>query len=123
VANEVELIIQLPRGSSIDVHLREEPPASITDGRVVVERLQPDENGLLQPPEAGEVILDVLAPEALRREPEEIRRVILAAASDGGPLIVLIEGAEYLRENELDAVLAAAAATDRVVILRILRGV
>jgi hypothetical protein len=123
VANEVELIIQLPRGSSIDVHLREEPPASITDGRVVVEHLQPDENGLLQPPEVGEVILDVLAPEALRREPEEIRRVILAAASDSGPLVVLMRGAEYLRENELDAVLAAAAATDRVVILRILRGV
>lgn len=123
MAIEVELIVQLPRGSSIDVHLREEPPASVIDGRVVLEHLAPDENGRLLPPEVGEIVLNVPAPEALRREPEEVRRVIIAAAADGGPLVLLIEGAEYLRDDELDSVLTAAAQTERVVILRILQGV
>jgi hypothetical protein len=123
VANEAELIIQLPRGSSIDNHLREEPPVGVADGRVVLEHLAPNADGQLLPPEAGEIILTVPSPEALRREPDEIRRVVTAAADDGGPLVVLIEGAEYLRDNELDPVLSAAAETKRVVILRILDGV
>jgi hypothetical protein len=123
VANEVELIIQLPRGSSIDEHLREEPPVGLADGRVVLEHLAANVDGELPPPRAGEIVLTVPSPETLRREPAEVRRVISAAAADGGPLVVLIEGAEYLRDDELDAVLDAAAETERVVILRILEGV
>jgi hypothetical protein len=123
VANEVEVIIQLPRGSSIDEHLREEPPASIADGRVVLEHLTANVDGELPPARAGEVVLTVPSPEALRREPGEIRRAITEAAADGGPLVVLVEGAEYLRDNELDAVLDAAAETKRLVILRILQAV
>jgi hypothetical protein len=123
VANEAEVIIQLPRGTSIDVHLREEPPAGVADGRVVLEHLTADVDGKLLPPRAGEIVLTVPSPEALRREPDEIRRAIAEAAGGGGPLVVLVEGAEYLRDNELDPVLAAAADTKRLVILRILEGV
>jgi hypothetical protein len=123
VANEAELIIQLPRGSSLDNHLREEPPAGIADGRVVLEHLVPNSDGQLLPPRAGEIILTVPSPEALRREPDEIRRVVTEAAADGGPLVVLVEGAEYLRDDELEAVLSAAAKTGRLVILRITEGV
>jgi hypothetical protein len=121
VANEAEVIIQLPRGTSIDVHLREEPPAGVADGRVVLEHLTADVDGKLLPPRAGEIVLTVPSPEALRRKPDEIRRAI-AEAAGGGPLVVLVEGAEYLRDNELDPVLAAAADTKRLVILRILEG-
>jgi hypothetical protein len=123
VANEAELIIQLPRGSSIDENLRKEPPAGLADGRVVVEHLPADADGRLLPPAAGEIVLTVGSPEALRREPAEVQRVILAAAGDGGPLVVLVDGAEFLRDDELEAVLSAAAQTERVVILRILEGV
>jgi hypothetical protein len=123
VDNEAEVIIQLPRGSSIDDNLRAEPPTSVSDGRVVVEPLDPDANGDLLPPRAGEIILTVPSPEALRREPAEILRVVTAAAADGAPLVVLVEGAEYLREDELDAVLTAAAETERLLIVRILEGV
>jgi hypothetical protein len=123
VEYEAELIIQLPRGSSIDDNVRAEAPASVSDGRAVVEPLDPDANGDLLPPRAGEIILTVASPEALRREPAEILRVVTEAAADGEPLVVLVEGAEYLRDEELDPVLSAAAQTERLLILRILEGV
>jgi hypothetical protein len=123
VENEAEVIIQLPRGSSVDMHLREEPPASLADGRVVLEHLPAGEDGKLLPPAAGEIVLTVPSPEALQRGPYEILSVITDAAEDGGPLVVLVEGAEFLRDDEIGAVLDAAAATKRVVILRILGGV
>jgi hypothetical protein len=122
VEYEAELIIQLPRGSSIEENLRAEPPASVGDSRVVVEPLDPGADGDLLPPRAGEIILTVPSPEALRREPAELRRVVTEAAADGDPLVVLVEGAEYLRDDELDAILSAAAETKRLLILRILSG-
>lgn len=121
--NEAELIIQLPRGSSVDVHLREEPPASLTDRRVVLEHLTAGPDGKLEPPEAGEILLTVPSPEALRRQAGEVLREVVDAEEDGGPLVVLVEGAEYLRDDEIGAVLDAAAATKRVLLLRILQGV
>ena len=45
VENQAELIIQLPRDSSVDVHLREEPPASLTDRRVVLDHLSAGPDG------------------------------------------------------------------------------
>jgi hypothetical protein len=122
VDNAAELIIQLPRGSSVDVHVREEPPAALTDGRVVLEHLTAAADGKLPPPAAGEIVLTVPSHEALRREPGEILNVVTDAAEDGDPLIVLVEGAEYLRDDEIDAVLEAAAATKRVLIMRIIQG-
>ena len=121
--NQAELIIQLPRDSSVDVHLREEPPASLTDRRVVLEHLSAGPDGTLTPPEAGEILLTVPSPEALRRNPGYVLGVVTAAAEDGGPLVLLVEGAEYLRDDEIAPVLDAAAATKRVLILRILEGV
>lgn len=123
MTNEAELIIQLPRDSSIDAHLREEPPASLADSRVVVEHLSAGPDGRLPRPSAGEIVLTVPSPEALQRDPNEILNVVLAAAEDGGPLVVVVEGAEYLRDDEIGAVLDAAAATKRVLLLRILEGV
>ncbi len=121
---EVELIVQLPRDSSVDQHLREETPPSVRSGRVVVEHLAAGEDGrLAEPAAAGEIVQSVLSPEALRREPDEVRGVIRRAAGTGGPLIVRVEGAEYLREEELTAILDAAAETQRIVIMRIMEGV
>jgi hypothetical protein len=122
VAHEAEVIVQLPHGSSVDTHLREETPAAVTDGRVVLEHLPAGEDGTLLPPEAGEIVLTVASPEALRRDAAQVERVIRAAATDGGPLVVLVDAAGYLRDNELAAVLDAAGSTRRTVILRIMSG-
>jgi len=61
----------------------------------------------------------VPSPETLSREPEEVRRVIDAAGSGAEPLVVVVEAAEELRDDELAAVLDAADRTSRAVILRV----
>lgn len=121
--NEAEVIIQLPRDSSIDANLRQDPPASLTDRRVVLEHLTAGPDGKLTPPETGEILLTVPSPEALRRHADELLELATDAEEDSGPLVVVIEGAEYLRENELAAALDAAAASKRVLIVCILQGV
>jgi hypothetical protein len=123
VDNEAEVIIQLPRDSSVDAHLREEPPASLADRRVVVEHLTAGPDGRLTPPETGEVLLTVPSPEALRRHADELLELATDAEEDAGPLVVLIEGAEYLRDDEIGAALDAAGASKRVLIVCILEGV
>ena len=90
---------------------------------MVLEHLSAGPDGTLTPPEAGEILLTVPSPEALRRNPDYVLEVVTAAEEDGGPLVLLVEGAEYLRDDEIAPVLDAAAATKRVLILRILEGV
>ena len=41
------------------------------------------------------------SPEALRRNPDYVLEVVTAAEEDGGPLVLLVEGAEYLRDDEI----------------------
>ena len=123
MADEAKLIIQVPRGSSVDLFLKADPPAVIADVRVIVEHLGAGEDGKLLPPEAGEIVLTVPSPETLRREPEQVGAAIRDAADDGPPLVVLVEGAEELRDDELSTVLDAALTADGIVILRVLEGV
>ena len=123
MADEVKLIIQVPRDSSVGRYLKADPPAAIADVRVVVEHLQPGADGKLLPPEAGEIVLNVPSPETLRREPEQVGQAISRAADDGRPLVVLVEGAEQLRDDELSTILQAALTAGGIVIMRILEGV
>jgi hypothetical protein len=122
VRDEPELIIQLPLGSSVDQHLDAAPPEAVTSGRAVLEHLPAGPGGRLLDPAAGEVVLSVLSPEALAREPGEVQRAIRLAEGHGEPLVVIVQAAEQLRDEELAAVLDAAAETNGVVILRILGG-
>jgi hypothetical protein len=94
-------------------------PPSVADGRVVVEHLTP-EAGTLGPPEAGEVVMSVLSPEGLSRDPQEIRDVVRRAPAGDEPLVILVEAAGYLREDQLAAVRGAAERAHRGVILRVL---
>ncbi|MGD0706198.1 MAG: hypothetical protein ABSA02_40750 [Trebonia sp.] len=119
MAENVDLIIQVPAGSAIDRQLELDPPPSVASGRAVVERLSADVDGTIAPPEAGQVVLTFLSPEALRREAEQVRREIRPDDS-GEPPVVVIEVAEYLREDELAALLQAAAEAHRTVILCVL---
>jgi hypothetical protein len=64
--------------------------------------------------------MSVLSPEALAREPAEVRDVIGRAPDDHEPLVIIVEAAEELREEELAVVLDAAARAHRYVIVRIM---
>jgi hypothetical protein len=120
MAGEAELIIVVPRGSAVDRQLHQDPPPSVASGRIAVERVPADADGGIPPPAAGEVILSVLSPEALSREADQVRRVIRQAGTADGPLVVIVQVAEELREEELTAVLAAAARARRPVVLAVL---
>jgi hypothetical protein len=111
------LIIQVPRGSAVEEAFRASPPA----GDVVVTAGPADEEGHLEPPAAGEVVLSVPSPEALARDPDDVRRVIARAGTGEEPLVVVVEAADEVREDELAAIVAAVEHTSRGVILRVLR--
>jgi hypothetical protein len=66
-------------------------------------------------------VLSVASPEALRREQAEVRRVVAGAGTGVEPLVIEVEVAEELREDELAAVMEASRNASRPVILRIVR--
>ncbi len=121
MVNEQKLIIQLPRGSAIARQLSEEPPRSVADGDVVVELGPTDARGYLEAPSAGQVVLSVPSPEALEREPGDVRRAIGQSGTGVQPLLVVIEAAEQIGDEEFDVLLAAARHSSRAVIVRIIR--
>ena len=105
----------------MDRQLSAQPLSTVTAGAVVVEVGPTDAEGHLEPPAAGEVVLSVPSPEALARDPGEVRRVLAQAGTGVEPLVVAVQAAEALRDEELSAVLEAADHTSRAVILRIIR--
>lgn len=121
MADQPRLIIQLPRGSAVDRQLSGQTPESVAGGEVVVEVGPTDAEGQLEAPAAGQVVLSLPSPEALEREADEVRRVVGQAGTGVEPLVVVVEAAEELRDDELAAILDAAGHTSRAVILRIIR--
>jgi hypothetical protein len=117
------LIVQVPQGSSVDDALHRERPQSVADGAVVVETLAPGPDGRLGPPAAGEVVFSTLGPEGLRRDRDTLRRSVDEAGTGSEPLLVVVEAAEELREDELAPVVEAARRSPRPVILRVDAGV
>ena len=116
------VIVQLPRGSSVDQYLRTYPPPSLASGRVVLDQMAAGPDGRLGPPETGEVVMSVLSPEALARDEQEVRDVIRHAAAGAGPLVIVVQAAEELREDELAVVVDAAARARRDVVVRVMAG-
>ena len=119
MTSDAVVIVQVPRGGAVDGYLRTYPPPTVASGRVVVDRVAAEPDGRLGPPEAGEVVMSVLSPEALRSDQQQVRDVIRKAAPDSGPLVIVIEAAEELREDELAVVVDAATRARRSVILRV----
>jgi hypothetical protein len=111
----------VPRGGVVERRLREQPPAAVVRGDAIVEIGLADAEGNLEPPAAGEVVLSVPSPETLAREAEEVRRVISRAGTGVEPLVLVVEAAEELRDDELASVLDAASRSSRPVLLRIIR--
>jgi hypothetical protein len=110
------LIVQLPRDGAAHRRLRERTP----DG-VVLDPGPTDDEGGLEVAGPGEVVMSVSSPEGLAREADEVRRVIARAGTGAEPLVVEVEAAEELRDDELSAVLEATGHTERPVILRVMR--
>jgi hypothetical protein len=121
MVDEPRLIVQVPSGGTLERTLGSSPPASVADGDVLVESGPTDAQGNLEAQDVGEVVLSVPSPEALRRDAPEVRRVIAGAGDGTQPLVVEVEDAEELREEELGAILEATRHTSRAVILRIVR--
>lgn len=121
MADQPLLIIQVPSGGAVERQLTAQPLPSIASGEVVVEAGPTDAKHTLEASAAGEVVLSVPSPESLRREAAEVGRVIAHAGTGVEPLVVAVEAAEELREEELVALLGAARHASRAVILRIVR--
>jgi hypothetical protein len=117
---DAEVIVQLARDGAVDRNFRADPPPSLASGKVALDHVADAAAGALGPPEVGEVVLSVLSPEALVRERQELRQVIRHAKAGDQPVVITVEAAEQLREDELDAVLDAAAHARRPVILRVM---
>jgi hypothetical protein len=121
MAHQPKLIIQVARGSAVERQLSTSPPEALGGDEVVVETGYTTADGHLEPSDAGTVVLSVPSPEALAREADEVRRVIARAGSGVEPLVVVVEAAEELRDDELAAVRDAAGHAPRPVILRVMR--
>ena len=120
MAENPRLILQLARGGAVDRQLGEDEPESVARGDVVINHVPADAHGHVEGG-SGQVVLSLPSPEGLTREADELRRVIGDAGDAAEPLVVVIEAAEELREDELGVVVEAAGHTSRPVILRIMR--
>lgn len=121
IAEQPTLIIQVPRGSAVERQLREHPPPAVRDNDVLVQTGATAEDGHLEPPTAGEVVLSVPSPEVLERQADDVRRVVDRAGTGSEPLVIVVEAAEGFLEEEMAPVVAAAERADRPVILRVIR--
>lgn len=88
---------------------------------MLVEVGDADPHGNLEGTDAGEVVLSFPSPASLVREREEVGRVLANAGTGTAPLVVVIEAAEELTDEEITIVFDAAEHADRPVILRVIR--
>jgi hypothetical protein len=121
MADDPRLILEVARGGAVERQLGADAPRAVAGGEVAVVAGPADAEGNLEPPAAGQVVLSVPSPETLTREAPEVRRVIADAGTGTEPLVVVVEAAEELRDDELAVVLDAAGHSPRAVILRVLR--
>jgi hypothetical protein len=87
----------------------------------VVEHGVTDDEGNLEPSAGGEVVISFPSPEALAREADEVRRVISHVGRGIEPVVVVVQAADELRDDEVTVVLSAAQHSSRPVILRVIR--
>jgi hypothetical protein len=120
MADDPQLIIQVPRGSAVERRLREEPPGVLSGHDVLIQAGPTDDQGVLEAL-AGEAVLSVPSSEALARQADDVRRVLSQAGTGTAPLVIVVEAAEDLRDEELAPVLDGAGHASRPVILRVIR--
>jgi hypothetical protein len=101
--------------------LTERPPSAVEEAGVVIDVGEADPHGNLEGADAGEVVLSYPSPDSLTREREEVHRVLAHAGTGTEPLVILLEAAEELTDEELAVALEGAARAERPVILRVIR--
>jgi hypothetical protein len=116
------LIVQMPEGGALERRLRAEPAVGQSE-EVTLAPVRPVSPGLIDPPQAGRTVFTTASPEGLVRERDELLRAVETAGAGSAPLTVVVEGAEELREDELRAVLDAAAHAKRDLILVLRRDI
>lgn len=121
MADLPRLIVQVPRGGAVDRQLRAQTLPSIASGEVVIQALGADPEGTLEAPGSGETVLSVPSLDALEREADSVRRVIGRAGTGVQPILVVVDAAQELRDEQLRVVVEASGHTSRAVILRIIR--
>jgi hypothetical protein len=121
MAENPALIIQVPRGSAVERQLREDPPPALSDIEVLVQTGATDDQGVLEQPIGGEVVLSVTSPESLERQGEDVLRVVRQAGTGNEPLVIVVQAGESFRQEDLAPVVAAASRASRPVILRVIR--
>ena len=109
MASDPSLIVELPDGGAVHAQFQDEPPPA----GVAVVPLPADAAGRLEAPDSGQVVMSVFSPEGLVRERDEVGRVIDEAGTGDEPLVVAVEAAEELREDELAAILDPARSSHR----------
>jgi hypothetical protein len=112
------LIVQMPRGGRVEQQLRSEPPAGAD--AIVLDAVEPSRSGRIEPPTPGQLVYSVPSPEQLPRERDQLRRAVGDAGTGQEPLVIAVEAASELREDELAAALDAVAHAERPVILAVL---
>jgi hypothetical protein len=120
MADEPTLIVQVPLGSAIERQLRDEPPPPFRTDEVLVQTGATDDQGTLEEL-AGEVVFSVPSPQELPRQGDDLHRVLRAPGTGTSPLVIVVEAAEVLQDEEAAVVLAAARNAPRPVILRVIR--
>jgi hypothetical protein len=120
VAEQPVVIIQVPRGSAIERQLRVAPPPAISGHDVLVQTAPTDDEGNLEEL-PGEVVLSLPAPAELLRQADEVQRVLRRPGTGAAPLVIVIEAAEELQEDQAALVVEAARHAPRPVILRVVR--
>src|SRR4029079_16650394 len=103
--HESRLIIQVARGGAVARQFERDRPGA----DIAIDTRPADENGRIEAPDVGLIVLSVPSPEALSREPEEVRRVSDGERRGPEPLVVVVEAADELRDDELAPVLDAAS--------------
>lgn len=111
----------MPRGSGVERQLREDPPSAAQQEGILVQTGPTDPEGNLEAITGGEVVLSVPGSESLEHQRDDIGRTIRQAGTGSEPLVIVVQAAELLRDEELAPVLAAAERARRPVILRIIR--
>jgi hypothetical protein len=121
--HEPSLIVRVRQGSRVERQLRDDPPALVQAGSVSLDPVTAPSSGsgVIEPPSPGQVVYALPSPEGLVRERDELRHAISGAPHGPEPLVIVIEAANALREDELEAAVHAADTSSRAVILTILR--
>lgn len=88
---------------------------------IVIAGIAPDSEGYLSGALPGEVVLSLPSPESLASEPDIIAPAVDGAGKGAEPLVVVVQDAEFLREEELRPLVEAAQRAPRTVILRVIR--